>query len=81
MFLSDEMMGREVVYDAKAKGYRLDTACPKGLSNSEILAVCKILLESRSMRKDEMMPILEKLLDACVPESNKKAVKNEQTRF
>ncbi len=85
IFLSDEMMGREVVYDAKAKGYRLDTACPKGLSNSEILAVCKILLESRSMRKDEMMPILDKLLDACVPESNKKAVKkliaNEQLHY
>ena len=29
-----------------------------GLSNSEILAVCKILLESRSMRRDEMLPIL-----------------------
>ncbi len=84
-FLSNEMMGREIVYDAKAKGYRLDTACPTGLTNSEILAVCKILLESRSMRKDEMMPILEKLLDACVPESNKKAVKkliaNEQIHY
>ena len=47
---------------------------PKGLSNSEILAVCKILLESRSMRQDEMMPLLDKLLDCCVPESGKKAV-------
>lgn len=84
-FLSDEMMGRELIYDAKARGYRLKDLSPKGLSNSEILAVCKILLESRSMRKDEMMPILEKLLDACVPESNKKAVKkliaNEQLHY
>ena len=29
-----------------------------GRTNSEILAVCKILLESRSMRRDEMLPIL-----------------------
>lgn len=41
---------------------------------SEILAVCKILLESRSMRKDEMLPILDKLISCCVPEQNKKAV-------
>ena len=45
-----------------------------GLSNSEILAVCKILLESRSMRRDEMLPILDKLVDCCVPEENKRAV-------
>lgn len=84
-FLSEEMMGRDVVYDAKEKGYRLEQAYCDKLSNSEILAVCKILLESRSMRKDEMMPILEKLLDCCVPESNKKAVKkliaNEQYHY
>ena len=48
-FLSDERMGREIVYDPKDRGYRLSHAVPKGLSNSEILAVCKILLESRSM--------------------------------
>ena len=44
------------------------------LENSEILEVCKILLESRSMRKDEMLPILDKLLSCCVPERNKQAV-------
>lgn len=44
------------------------------LENSEILAVCKILLESRSMRKDEMFPILDKLIACCVQERNKKAV-------
>ena len=85
VFLSEEMMGREVIYDVKARGYRLETAHPTGLTNSEILAVCKILLESRSMRNDEMIPILEKLLDCCIPESNKKAVKkliaNEQYHY
>ncbi len=84
-FLAEEMMGRDVIYDPKEKGYRLQQAYCDKLTNSEILAVCKILLESRSMRKDEMMPILEKLLDCCVPESNKKAVKkliaNEQYHY
>lgn len=44
------------------------------LNNSEILAVCKILLESRSMRKDEMLPILDRLISCCVPEGSKRAV-------
>lgn len=30
------------------------------LNHCEILTVCKILLESRSMRKDEMLPLLDK---------------------
>ncbi len=43
-FLSDEMKGRELLYDSRERGYRLSHAVPKGLTNSEILAVCKILL-------------------------------------
>jgi len=39
-----------------------------------MLAVCKILLESRSMREDEMFPILDKLMTCCVPEAERKAV-------
>lgn len=74
VYFADEMLGRELFYDSRERGYRLSHTAPKRLSNSEILAVCKILLESRSMRQDEMMPILDKLLDCCVPESSKRAV-------
>ncbi len=74
VFLSEEMLGREIIYDTKAKGYRLLNTAVKALSKSEILAVCKILLESRSMRQDEMMPILDKLLACCVADPDKKAV-------
>lgn len=77
-FLSNEMLPQDVVYDRAAGGYRLTHARPVGLSNSEILAVCKILLESRSMRRDEMLPILDKLVDCCVPEENKRAVQQRQ---
>lgn len=73
-FLSNEMLPQDVVYDRAAGGYRLTDAKPACLSNSEILAVCKILLESRSMRRDEMLPILDKLVSCCVPEENKRAV-------
>ena len=73
-FLSNEMLGQDVVYDRAAGGYRLTKTQPKGLTNGEILAVCKILLESRSMCRSEMLPILDKLVDCCVPEENKRAV-------
>lgn len=73
-FFTEQALSQDVIYDPKAKGYRLIDAMPQKLSNSEILAMCKILLESRSMRRDEMLPILEKLITCCVPEQNKAAV-------
>lgn len=73
-FLADQHLMQDVVYDRREHGYRLVNHTPARLSNSETLAVCKILLESRSMRKDEMLPILDKLIDCCVPEENKRAV-------
>lgn len=75
-FFEEELLGQDILYDPSAKGYRLINALPHGLSNSEILAVCKILLESRSMRKDEMLPILDKLIDCAVPAESQKAVKD-----
>ena len=73
-FFADQIPPREITYDAKAKGYRLTERNMSFLSNSEILAVCKILLESRSMMRAEMLPILDRLISCCVPEQNKKAV-------
>ena len=73
-FFAEQMLPQDIIYDEKAKGYRLTDVFSQRLTNSEILAVCKILLESRSMCRDEMMPILDKLLDCCVPAENKKAV-------
>lgn len=73
-FISNQSLGQDIIYDYKQRGYRLVNMLPKGLSNSEILAVCKILLESRSMRRDEMLPILDKLIDCAVPEESRRAV-------
>lgn len=73
-FLMEQVTGQDVIYDRQQKGYRLTNNIPRSLSNSEILAVCKILLESRSMRKDEMLPILDKLIDCCVPAESRRAV-------
>ena len=63
-----------VVYDRIAKGYRLEQIYTLKLSNSEVLAVCKILLESRAFTKVEMKNILDKLISCCVPEASRKLV-------
>ena len=61
-FFAEQGLLQDVVYDKRAGGYHLENPVLRTLENSEILAVCKILLESRSMRKDEIFPILDKLL-------------------
>ena len=73
-FFAEQGLRQDIVYDKTARGYRLEGPARFLLDNSEILAVCKILLESRSMRWDEMLPILDKLIACCVPEDSKKAV-------
>ncbi len=73
-FLAEQHAPQEIVYDQQARGYFLQDGTSASLSNQEILAVCKILLESRSLRGDEMLPILDKLIDCCVPKQNRKMV-------
>lgn len=67
-------MLNSVIYDRVKKGYRLEQNYRIKLSNSEILAICKILLESRAFTKKEMTKILDKLIDCCVPKENQKLV-------
>lgn len=74
-----------VYYDRMDKGYRLEQIYKMKLSNSEVLAVCKILLDSRAFTKAEMQEILRKLVSCCVPESNQKLVtdliRNEEFHY
>ena len=64
-----------VVYDRNEKGYRLETIYQMRLQNSEVLALCKILLDSRAFTKPEMTEMLDKLISCCVPMVNQKRVK------
>lgn len=75
-FFATQIPPREIIYDRSVKGYRLTEKDLALLTNSEILAVCKIMLESRSMVREEMIPILERLISCCVPEKNRKAVEH-----
>ena len=73
--LVEDGQGKAVVYNRQVKGYYLETQSQTKLTNSEILAVCKILLDSRAFIKGDMGRILEKLLTGCVPRKNLLVVK------
>lgn len=62
---------QDIIYDKKLKGYKLVPPLRNVLSNKEVFAVLKILLESRSLSKAELDPILDKLIDCCVPKECK----------
>lgn len=76
---------QEVVYDKAAKGYILQTKYKNQLEAKEILAVTKILLESRALMKSELFPVIYKLIALCGEESELKMVeellKNEMYHY
>lgn len=63
-----------VISDNRKNGYRLEQYYNMKLTNSEILAICKILLDSRAFTKEEMTSMLSRLIDCCVPKESKKLV-------
>lgn len=65
---------RTVEYDRSKKGFIMTGAEGSAMTNSEILAVTKILLESRAFTKKELNSILEKMVEGCVPLKNMKLV-------
>lgn len=65
---------QELIYDRKLNAYRLVPPLRNLLTNEETFAVLKILLESRSLTKAELFPILEKLISCCVPPDNRRQV-------
>lgn len=65
-----------IIYDRIAKGYRLETIYRMRLQNSEVLALCKILLDSRAFTKNEMVDMLDKIITCCVPKINQQRVKD-----
>lgn len=74
-----------VIYDRADRGYRLEQICRSKLTNGEILAICKILLDSRAFLKKEMENILNKLVLCCVPKEKQKLVadliRNEEFHY
>lgn len=65
---------RSVLYNRVKKGFEMVGYESTMMSNSEILAVSKILLESRAFTKAEIDSILKKMINGCVPLKNMKLV-------
>lgn len=65
---------RKVPYDRAKKGFVMEGGKSSLMSNSEILAVSKILLESRAFTKKEIGIILDKMIAGCVPQKNMELV-------
>ena len=64
-----------IKYDKTRDGYYLVRMEREWLTNEEVLALCKILLESRAFRKDELSQLIGKLVMQVTP-VDKKQVEN-----
>ena len=72
-FLGERSMAddkRTIEYDRAGKGFIMVGDELSMMTNSEILAVSKILLESRAFTRRELNTILNKLVEGCVPLKN-----------
>lgn len=82
---AEDGIPNELIYDRFLKGYRLNQSDHLRLSNAEILAVSKILLDSRAFTKKEMSGLLDRLVENCVPKRNQQLVndllKNEKYHY
>lgn len=62
----DSGIRRELVYSREMNGYYLVNKDISMLNDSETIALCKIMLESRAFTKEEMAPVINKLLSCCI---------------
>ena len=70
-----------IVYERNRGGYLLSHAASEWLTNEDVLAVCKILLESRAFCKEELDALLKKLLRQTAPQDRaqvRKLILSEQ---
>ena len=76
---------QEIVYDKSVGGYILQTKKKTQLDEKELLAIAKILLESRALTKQELYPIIDKLVHLCSQEEDAKLLddllKNEKFHY
>lgn len=73
-----------IKYDKVRNVYYLVRFEREWLTNEEVMALCKILLESRALCKEELNSLISKLLAQVVPSDRKKIedmIKNEQQHY
>ena len=73
-----------IKYDKIRNGYYIVNTEREGLTNQEVLAVCKILLESRAFCKEELNTLISKLIMQVAPGDRKlveSTIRNEQFHY
>lgn len=65
---------QDLLYNQKLGAYQLVPPSRNLLSNEEVFATLKILLESRAFTKNELYPIIDKLIDCCIPKTEQQRV-------
>lgn len=73
-----------IKYDKVKNGYYLVRFEREWLTNEEVMALCKILLESRAFCKEELNSFINKLLTQVVPNDRKKIeniIRSEQHHY
>ena len=76
---------QEIIFEKALGGYVLQTKKKTQLEEKELLAVAKILLESRALTKQELYPIIHKLIHLCSNEADMKLlrelIRNEKFHY
>lgn len=67
---------QEIVFDTKFGGYRLKKKAQNQLEPEELLVICKVLLESKSLEKKETVQIINKMLPLCSTEDDRKFIED-----
>lgn len=74
-YLTNDMVGnRRIEYKRNKNGYALKKEDASELTGKEVLIACKVLLGSSSLLKEEIFPIIDKLVGQLAYEEEKKKV-------
>lgn len=79
-----DLIGEQIIVDKEKCGYVLKGKYEKKLNEKEVLAISKVLLESRGFNKNEIDGMISKILDNCIcedKESIKQIIGNELINY
>ena len=81
-YLETVHVGSTVLYDRETHGHRLNREGISRLTDRDIFAVCKVLLDARAFSKEEMNQILEHLLKCAFDQKIiEKYIGNEKNQY
>lgn len=79
-----ELIGEEVLSDISKGGYILKGKHERNFNEKEVLAIAKVLLESRGFVRTELKDMIDKLLESCISEDKeniKRIIGNEMINY